>query len=859
MSSVGRMTLSLAVACASFVLMACGQPAVTAAESLDGGPMQTLDVTTPDAGWDAMEESWPGDASTPPPDGPDGSPTPCAPSPEIHGNLEPLWTMTLGSGRIAAVVTDSSSNILVAGLAGDVNGAGIRVGSQTLTLDAGDVPSDGAPPGQSGGFLLKLDSSGKLLWLRWLGLSGVDYGSIDGMGTDAQGNIYVVGKGATYSAPHPQAQFFVAKLDPSGTRLWAQSFEPNVDLYATVYRLSLAVAPGGGATVVGIDNAPATFGGSLDAGVDVGFVVALDASGQTQYVKAFGASFVGQSAAAAFDPSGNLLVTGQFTGALDLGAPLTAQAPSAAFVAKLSPAGQVQWDLADGTYSSGSAVATTAGGAYVAGTSQGTIGISNAVTVRPAGETFVAGIDPNGLPTFETSFFGGSTVDALAADPTGGVVGIGLMTSSVDNLGDGLLTPPGVWLAKFDDRGNVVYSARFGLARLPGLDYYPSSLALDGSGNVVTAGNFYGAIDLGTGVLAASQPSFETTMFIARYAPRPPPVITPGAACGVPLDGGVPDSGGRLLTTTFGDVALGPGAVYWTTNSEVMSEPLEGGSPALLATEQNPAALAIHSDSLYWLNASGPVANGSIVSIGLDGGSPVTLVGGLAAPQAFAIDDVGIYWTAGGVPVADGGTSAGSVLSAPIDGGTPTLLVSELGKPGPIAVANGVVVYTWLEMTDAGGAGAVASVIASIPRSGGSPTILATSDRNVASVALDATNAYWSESNTQGVDTTFDDGRIWSVPLARGTPTVLTTNLAGPGRLVLLGSSLYWNTLGSWSYTGPAGNAGVWSMSISGGSVTAILSHRQSVRPFAIDAQHVAWGDVLDSINGVDALFVTDR
>jgi hypothetical protein len=290
-----------------------------------------------------------------------------------------------------------------------------------------------------------------------------------------------------------------------------------------------------------------------------------------------------------------------------------------------------------------------------------------------------------------------------------------------------------------------------------------------------------------------------------------------------------------------------------------MSESLPGASPTVLAMEQNPIALAIDSHSLYWLNASGPVANGSIAAMGLDGGAPVTLVSALDAPHAFTIDDVGIYWTAGGATTADGGTSAGSVLSVTMDGGTPSVLVTGLGIPGPIAAANGVLAYAWQETTDAGGPGKVTSVIATVPRIGGMPTKLATSDHRVASVAVDDTNVYWSDSDTQWVDGTADDGRIRSVPLATAMPTLLAGSLSGPGKLVLLGSTLYWNTSGSWGHRGPLANAGVWSMPTAGGTITPILSHRQSVQPFAIDAQYVGWGDILDGFNGVSALFVTAR
>jgi hypothetical protein len=422
-SSLRRVSLPLAVACVSAGALGCTE---SSAESHDGGPTRVPNVTASAAGQDASHAQEAGHGL--------GALAACAPSPEIHGNLDPLWAMPLGSGRIASVVTDSSGNVLAAGLTGGVSGSTLTVGSQTLTLDEGAAPADGAPPGLGGGFVIKLDSSGALLWHRWLSFSGIAYTSIDGMGTDAAGNIYVVGDGGSYVAPQLQGQFFVAKLDTMGATLWVRSFGPNADAFGTVARLSLAVAPTGGAAVVGIDNGPANFGGTLDAGADSAFVVAVDAAGQTQYIKAFGGPYPSQSPTAAFDPSGSLLLTGQFSGSLDLGASLATQAGNAAFIAKLGPTGQVQWQLADGTYSFGSAVASTASGAYVAGTSQGTIGILNPATVRPAGETFLAGLDADGQPTFETSFFGGYTFDALAADPTGGVIGVGGMVYSDETL-----------------------------------------------------------------------------------------------------------------------------------------------------------------------------------------------------------------------------------------------------------------------------------------------------------------------------------------------------------------------------------------------------------------------------------------
>ncbi len=792
---------------------------------LDDGPPPP-DATAPDAG----------------PGTPDNGGSACAPSPEIYGNLKPLWSLLLGSGRLAGVVTDPSNNIIVAGVATGP----ITIGSSRFVPPSDAQPADAAfvpATSPAGTFVMKLDSSGRLLWHHWLSVQG----GVDAVGLNAQGNIYVAGSDYLGS-------FYIAKLDPTGAVLWRQGFRtaapyPN----ESVAPVSLAVDPAGGAVIIGWANGPATFPGVANAGTQQAFLLAVDAAGNTRYVKAYGGSSYYERAGIGFDPSGRLFATGQFSGNLNLGPPLTAPAATAAFVAQLNSSGQVQWQLADGTFSAGSAIAATSADVFVAGTFSGTIGTTHPESAQGPGDLFFAAIDGDGNATFETSFPAASaSIDALAADPMGGVVAIGQIYADLD-LGGGLLTSPGVLLTKLDPTGRVVFSARLGVSPVPGLDPTTNSVAVDTSGAIVAGGAFYGAIDLGIGVLGAdpAQASFEPSMFVARYAQQAPPSITPRPACPLLFDGGLPDAG-RLVATGGGDVALSPDAVYWTTGSEVMSESLAGGSPAVVALAQNLGALAIDSRSLYWTNQGGAGHAGSIRSLGLDGGTPLTLATGQDDPQAIAVDDVGVYWTAGGTTTDDGGVSAGSVLSLPFDGGAPSVLVTGLGKPGPIAVSNGIVVF-------ASGVADAGAQIASIPRAGGASTVLATTDRNVASIAIDATTAYWADANGATVDVSADNGRIRSVPLAGGTVTDLSDNELGPAKLVVLGSTLYWSNNGHWDNGGPAGNAGLWSMPASGGTPVPLLSHNQGMGSFAIDANHLAWEQLFGYPNDLTGLFVKSR
>lgn len=796
----------------------------------DSGP-DAIGIKAADA---ALGDATTSDASVDSPGMPESGPPPCVPSPVIHGNLAPVWSMALGAGALGGVVTDSSNDIIVAGTA---DGA-ITVGSSVIApADAGPArPADAAfgetIPGSA--FVIKLASSGQLLWQQWLSVQG----SVGGVGLDAQGSIYVAGEDDVGS-------IYIAKLDRGGAMLWRRAFSPSAYLAS----LSLAVDPTGGAAVIGSASRPAAF---VEGGADLGFIVSVDAAGQTRYSKGFGGVY-GASASARFDPTGHLFATGVFSGSLDLGPPLTAPPQLAAFVAELGPAGQVQWQLADGTASNGSAVAATSAGAFVGGNFSGTIGtVPPAAAAQGPEDLFLAQFDQSGHPTFETSFpAAGGSIDGLSADPTGGVVAIGQIKGA--DLGGGPLPGPGVLLAKLDASGRHVFSASFAVSEPASA----ASVAVDSSGAIVAGGGFFDAIDLGTGVLAADslQPSLSPTMFLARYAQQAPAPITPR---GCPLDGGLPDAG-RLVTAAGAiEVALSPTQVYWSTTWEVMGASVSGGDPVVLAYAQGPVSLATDSRSIYWANGGVLEFGGAIVSLGLDGGAPATLASSQDYPAAIAVDDAGVYWTTVAVMTSDGGRSSGAILSVPFDGGTPSVLATDLVRVGPIAATNGVVAFAF-QSIDAGTSGP--TQIASISSAGGAPNVLATTDRAVVSVALDATTVYWAEASSSGL---YDDGRIRSVRLAGGALTELAGSQPGPNELVLVGSTLYWSTSGHANYggatdAGPVNNAGLWSLPTTGGAPVPLVSGRRSIGHFAVDAHHAAWVGSFDSPSEQYGLFVMDR
>jgi hypothetical protein len=187
------------------------------------------------------------------------------------------------------------------------------------------------------------------------------------------------------------------------------------------------------------------------------------------------------------------------------------------------------------------------------------------------------------------------------------------------------------------------------------------------------------------------------------------------------------------------------------------------------------------------------------------------------------------------------------------------VLVAGLGLPGPIAVHGETLVFASVPGPAPALGGAVSSLIQSVPRSGGTPTTVTTTDRIVDSIAVDATTVYWIDDSTSGVDTTSADGRIRCAALAGGPPTILASNQARPADLILVGSTLLWANQGTGVNLTPGGNAGVWSLPASGGTPAAFIDQRIGVGPLAADAQHMAWFETLDPDTALTALFVADR
>jgi chitodextrinase len=352
---------------------------------------------------------------------------------KVSSNGAVLWSKRLGGSN-----SDIPQAVTV-----DFNGDVIVIGYFSGTTNLGGANLTSA--GSNDVFIVKLSgSTGSHLWSKRFGGSYVDAGY--GIAVDSADNVVVTGRfdgsvsfGGTV-LQSTQTDLFLAKYSPNGAHLWSKNFP------------SLSGDEGRSVAVDGNDNIVLTglmwgyldfgAGNLISAGAQDVFVAKLTSNGSYIWAKRFGDSSAETGLDVAVDSSGNVAVTGFFQSTINLGgSTLTSVGTTDMFVAKYSSSsGSHLWSKRAGDWQgdSGEAVAFDASGNVV-------------VTGYFRGQ----------------ASFGGAT---LSAEGTQG----------------------DIFVAKYSSNGAHLWSKDFGGS---GHDV-SSGIAVDGGGNVITAGYFYNTITL---------------------------------------------------------------------------------------------------------------------------------------------------------------------------------------------------------------------------------------------------------------------------------------------------------------------------------------------------------------------------
>lgn len=326
--------------------------------------------------------------------------------------------------------------------------------------------TDGTMPGASNAgasdvFVAAFDRGGKRSWLRQFGGAGSDRAT--GVAVDTAGDAYVTGY-TNGSMPdtggsHGAADAFLVKLSPEGGLLWSRQFgSPAAD-----FARGVAVDPTGNVFVVG-DTSGALPENAAARGRSDAFVAKFDASGDLDWMREFGSSALDRATGVAVDAGGDALIVGTTSGALPTN---SAGGASDVFVAKVGPNGQRLWIRQFGSEGGnqadfGQAIAARPDGtSFVTGYTYGSLPGNNS---SGGIDGYVARLDASGNLSWVRQFGAGRAVfgDAIALDPGGDIVTGGW--SDVDPFGaKGSSGPWRVFVAKLDPEGRKpVWVRRFG-------------------------------------------------------------------------------------------------------------------------------------------------------------------------------------------------------------------------------------------------------------------------------------------------------------------------------------------------------------------------------------------------------------
>jgi hypothetical protein len=423
---------------------------------------------------------------------------------------KPLWSERAGDVADQygfAVAVDLGGNVLVTGQYDGV----MDFGGCSLSKMAG-----------TGLFVAKLDPSGACLWSKSAGATGNQYGH--DVAVDGAGNVLVTGDftGALDFGGCPLSKglgtgLFVAKLDPSGACLWSK----NAGAAGSQHGWGAAVDGAGNVLVTGEFTSAMDFGGCpLSKATGHGlFLAKLDPSGTCVWSKSGGATGKQSSYDVAIDGPGNALITGEFASTLDLGGcPLSNSGASGLFVAKVDPSGACLWSKAAGDSTSGNSVAVdSSGNVLLTGSYSGALDMGGCPLSKPDGSGFfVAKLDPAGACVWSkgaAADMGNQYGRAVAVDGTDNVLVTGSFDGVVD-FGGGSFVSAGkdFFVVKLDAGGDHQWSRRAGGP----LDDTGNGVAVDSVGNVVVTGAFNGTADFGTGPLVSPG---GADIFVAKYGP----------------------------------------------------------------------------------------------------------------------------------------------------------------------------------------------------------------------------------------------------------------------------------------------------------------------------------------------------
>lgn len=430
-----------------------------------------------------------------------------------------LWSSRFGS----------SGSDTVNGFAIDASGNVTIAGAFTGTVDFGGGGLVSA--GNTDIFIAKYNSLGVYQWSKRIGGAGDD--AALGLALDSSGNPVITGYysgtvdfGGGALPVFGGHDFFVAKYVGTGLYQWALGYGSSpIDEGRAV-----VVDGMGNVYVTGVFSMNATFGGTtlMSAGGNDMFLAKYNTAGIHQWSQRFGSTLTDEGDGITLDGTGNVLVTGAFTGTVNFGGGnLVGVGLKDIVLAKYNSSGTHQWSKQVGSVGDDigqSVVTDPSGNVYTTGFFSGSADFGGGALV-PGGASAVYIAKYNSGGTHQWSQrgngMGTSTGRAVSIDAAGSVLFTGSFTSSI-NLGGSTLFTLGsddVYIAKLTGAGVHQWSFSYGSNSTD----VGTGVVTDASRNVFLTGNFNSTINFGGSNLVSSG---GNDVFLARFARDPQqPVI----------------------------------------------------------------------------------------------------------------------------------------------------------------------------------------------------------------------------------------------------------------------------------------------------------------------------------------------
>lgn len=382
-------------------------------------------------------------------------------------------------------------------------------------------------------FGLEANTPPEFLWAKVAGSSTDDFAN--GVAVDAAGNSVTVGSFwftgnflGTSLASSGADDIFLLKLNSSGAPVWAKRAGGTGadEAYAT------ALDGAGNVYAAGRFTGTATFDTTnlVSAGTHDMFLAKYHANGNLLWARRAGGTDIDYANGVSTDSSGNVFVTGVFTGTANFGGTsLTSSGSKDIFIAKYDTAGNFLWARkagGTGTDVSFSIATDGSGNAYTVGWFLSTATFSGtSVTALGTQDIFLAKYDGNGNFLWARQAGGSSAYNygySVTVDPSGNPCITGSFRSTANFNGTSVTSSGSadIFVAKYGSNGNFLWVQKAGA---PDVSSPPKAnddegyaVTTDSEGNIILTGYFNGTANF-SGTNISSSSSYQD-VFVAKYS-----------------------------------------------------------------------------------------------------------------------------------------------------------------------------------------------------------------------------------------------------------------------------------------------------------------------------------------------------